>query len=46
MECDNQECAEAEGLKMNDGWHFQGGLSGEGRPTSKKILMMVMDDCE
>jgi hypothetical protein len=46
MECNQEGCAMAEGVKDSTGWHVRGGLEAGAGGEVKKVLMMEMEDTE
>jgi hypothetical protein len=46
MECNQEGCAMAEGVKDSTGWHVSGGLEAGAGGEVKKVLMMEMEDTE
>ena len=46
MECNQEGCAMAEGVKDSAGWHVNGGLEAGAGGEVKKVLMMEMEDTE
>ena len=46
MECNQEGCAMAEGVKDSTGWHVNGGLEAGAGGEVKKVLMMEMEDTE
>mmetsp|Transcript_18164 Transcript_18164/g.25604 ORF Transcript_18164/g.25604 Transcript_18164/m.25604 type:complete len:109 (+) Transcript_18164:103-429(+) len=46
LQCNDMECAQITGVKESGGWEFQGGLDGDWKQTTTRVVSRAMEDTE
>jgi len=46
QQCDGQECREIYGVRDHLGWTFDGGLAGDWKQTTLRVVSRYGEDCE